>query len=67
MQESTRYRLYVKSEIIHFQKLSTFSPNKDFFYNEHIFYGLTKMCFLWVGTICMKLWKFDEFISANKE
>ena len=31
--------------------LSTFSHNKHFSHIKHTFFGLTKMCLLWVGTV----------------
>ena len=32
-------------------KISTFSQNKHFSHNKHAFFGLTKICLLWVGTV----------------
>ena len=35
---------------VFYPKISTFPPNKHFPHNKLTFFGLTKMCLLWVGT-----------------
>ena len=44
-------------------KKSTFPPNKHFSHKKHTFFGVTKMCLLWAGTvfylqIIFCLWEF---------
>ena len=45
------------------QQISTFSQNKHTFYNKHTFFGLTKICLLWVGTVSYLV--FDRCYFQN--
>ena len=40
--------------------ISTFSQNKHISQNKHTFFGLTKMCLLWVGKVNLS-WKISLF------
>ena len=43
-------------------EISTFSSNKHFSLKNRTFFGLTKMCLLWVGTVSKQLvWQFRTF------
>ena len=46
-------------------KINTFSQNKLFFQNKHTFFGLTKMCLLWVG-VSHFTWDNTLFIISSK-
>ena len=47
-------------------KISPFSSNKHFFLNKHTFFGLTKMCLLWVWTLIKQLvWQFGTFLRST--